>query len=127
MDSKSITFIGIIDYIKLMLASKRILLAHNMKVLPYIISGKIKRFQTKKNVNKKEMEKLESSKYIDKIMEKYRNKKILNDIQYIIASILSSEFIIIDYDNREIDGKIIDCVRLADFIMEEVLMFVMLI
>ena len=126
-DSKSITAIGRVDYLKLMIASKKILLAHNMKVLPYIISGKIIRFQTKKNVNKKEMEKLESSKYIDKIMEKYRNKKILVDIQYIIASILSSEFMIIDYDNKKIDGKIIDCVRLSDFIMEEVLMFVLLI
>lgn len=126
-DPKAITSIGKRDYIKLIISAARMLLTRNMIILPYIISGKIVRLQTKKNVNKKELEKLESSKNMPKIREKYRNEKIIEQIQGYIATILTSDFRIISYDDPSIDGVMIDCNKVSDIIMEELLVYVLLI
>ena len=72
-DPKSINSIGKMDYVKLIIASQRMLKASNMVILPYIVSGKIVRLQLKKNINKKELERLENSKNIPKVREKYRD------------------------------------------------------
>jgi hypothetical protein len=96
-----------------------------MIVLPYIISGKVEKVVGRKSVNKKELVKLESSPYYDMIMKKYRNEKIVKNILSMIATIISSDFSIIDYYNHEIDGRHIDTV--PDIIIEEVLMYTLLI
>ena len=57
-DPKSINSIGKMDYVKLIIASQRMLKASNMVILPYIVSGKIVRLQLKKNINKKHKKKL---------------------------------------------------------------------
>lgn len=94
-------------------------------MLPYIVSSKVVRLATRKNVNKKELTKLESSPLWDKIKEKYRNDKIEKHILGIIAAILSSEFEIIDPEDKELDGQKIDV--LSELICEEVLMYITLI
>lgn len=124
-DPVSINAINKIDYIKLMIAAKRILQAYNMVIMPYIISSKILRIPNRKSVNKKELVKLEASPYWQQIKNKYRNPKIEDYILGQIAIILSSEFKIIDYDDREINGKIIE--NLPDIICEEFLIFVLMI
>lgn len=126
-DSKSINSIGKIDYIKLIIASAKILKANNMIVLPYIVSGKIVRLQSKKNINKKELEKLETSKNLQKVREKYRNEKIIDYLESMIATIITSDFAIISYEDPSIDNRVIDCNKVSDIIMEEMLLYALLI
>ena len=50
--------------------------------------------------------------------------RIVKDILGMIATILSSDFTIIDYDNEELNGKKIEII--PDIIIEEFLMYVLL-
>lgn len=124
-DSTSIRAINIRDYVKLMIASKRILEANGMIILPYIISSRVNRLVTRKNMNKKELTKLETSPLYAAIRDKYKNDKIEKQILGIIAIILSSEFQIIDYNDPELNGKKIEII--PEYICEEVLMYINLI
>lgn len=56
-------------------------------------------------------------------MEKYQNDNILKYIRSIVATILSSDFTIVDMD-KEIDGKRIDMV--VQIIIEEVLLYILI-
>lgn len=113
------------DYIKLLIAARKILKANNMVVLPYIISSKMERVNQRKSINKKELTKIQASPYYKKIQEKYQNEKIEQYILSIIATILVSEFRIIDYYDKELDGKLITDV--SELITEEVMMFITMI
>lgn len=124
-DPVSINSINKDDYIKLIISSKRMLQANNMVILPYIISSKVNRLVSRKNLNKKELMKLESSPYYSKIINKYRNEKIEKQVLSIIATILSSEFQIIDFYDDEINGKKIEMI--PDIVCEEILMYVTMI
>ena len=123
--TNSINAINLDDYIVLIIAAKRILEASGMVLLPYIVSSKVVRLASRKNVNKKELTKLESSPLWDKIKDKYRNEKIEKHILSIIAVILSSEFEIIDPEDEELNGQKISII--PELICEEILMYVSLI
>ncbi len=124
-DPVSINSINKDDYIKLIISAKRLLEASNMVILPYIISSKINRLVSRKNLNKSELTNLEASPYYAKIIDKYRNPKIEKHILSIIATILSSEFQIIDFYNPDLNGKTIEII--PDIVCEEILMYVTLI
>jgi len=124
-DPVSIKAINREDYIKLMIAAKRTLQSNNMVILPYVISSRINRLVSRKSLNKKELTKLTTSPFYSKIMEKYQNAKIEKYILSIIATILSSEFQIIDFDDDELNGIIIETI--PDIICEEILMYVSLV
>ena len=124
-DTNTINAINLDDYIVLIIAAKRILEASGMVMLPHIVSSKVIRLATRKNVNKKELTKLESSPLWAKIKDKYRNDKIEKHILGIIAVILSSEFEIIDPEDSELDGQRITVI--PELICEEILMYISLI
>ena len=124
-DTQTINAINLDDYIVLIIAARRILEASGMIMLPYIVSAKVLRLASRKNVNKKELTKLESSPLWAKIKEKYKSEKIERHILSIIAIILSSEFEIIDPEDLELDGQKIAVV--PELICEEVLMYITLI
>lgn len=124
-DPQSVNAINFDDYIKLMIAARRILETSGMVVLPYLISGRVVRLATRKNVNKKELTKLEASPLYAKIKEKYNSEKIEKHILSIIAVILSSEFEIIDPDDEDLNGTKINA--LPEVVCEEVLMYISLI
>ena len=88
----------------------------------YPVSSKIERLQLKKSINKKEFTRIESSPYYQQIVDKYKNAKIEKYIMSLIATILTSDFRIIDYDNPDIDGKKI--ANIPDIISEEIMMYV---
>ena len=96
-----------------------------MVLLPYIVSSKVVRLASRKNVNKKELTKLESSPLWAKIKDKYRNEKIEKHILSIIAVILSSEFEVVDPYDDELDGQRISIV--PELICEEILMYISLV
>ena len=75
--------------------------------------------------NKKELTKIQSSQFYQMAIDKYKNPKIENQILSMIASILSSEFEIIDFYDDELDGKLVD--TNVDLLLEEVLIYILLI
>lgn len=114
------------DYIKLIIASKRVLLKSGMILLPYIISSKVTKVATRKSINKKELLRLQSSKLYSSLKEKYNNPKLELRILDLIGKIIASSFEIIDYDPMskkptEYDGK---TVPIMENIYEEVIFFV---
>jgi hypothetical protein len=125
LDTESAKGINANEYIKLMLAAKKILQTNQMIILPYILSGKVEKLIGRKSVNKKEMQKLQASSYYPQIVEKYHNDKIVKNILSMIATIISSDFTIIDYRNKQIDGQRINTI--PDIIIEEVLAYTLLI
>lgn len=124
-DPTSIKDINKIDYVKLMIAASKELAANNMVILPYIISSRVLKLQQRKSLNKKESVKLESSSLYQTIKNKYKSDKMEKIILAIIATIISSEFEIIDFYDKEADRKIIS--NVPESICEEVCMFVSLI
>ena len=124
-DTQSIYGINITDYIKLMLAAKKILLDNHMIILPYIISGKVEKLVGRKTVNKKEQAQLESLDNYQQIVNKYRNDKIMTSIMSTIATIISSDFSFIDFYNKNIDGRKIEIY--PDIIYEEISNYILLI
>lgn len=125
-DTVSADAINRIDYVKLMIAAKRILKNNCMIIMPYIISSKVERLINKKAINKKDMAKLEASPSYRLVLEKYPgNEKVINEILSQVATILSSDFTIIDYDDQAIDGKSIEVT--ADILFEEFCLYVLLI
>ena len=96
-----------------------------MVLLPYILSSKVIRLASRKNINKKELTKLESSPLWENVKNKYRSEKIEKHILSIIAIILSSEFEIIDPEDLEINGQRIAVI--PELICEEVLMYISLV
>jgi hypothetical protein len=108
-----------------MLAAKKILLENHMIILPYIISGKVEKLIGRKTVNKKEMTKIQSYEYFNEIRDKYHNEKLEKHILSTIATIISSEFSIIDYNNIDIDKRMINAS--PDVIIVEVLQYTLLI
>lgn len=124
-DPESIKAINKEDYIKLMITAKRMLQANNMVVMPYIVSSNAVRINQRKNLNKKELTKLKSSPLFKEIQKKYKDPKIEAEIIQLIATILSSEFHIISYNEPDLDGRKI--VMIPDMIMEEVCMLVLAI
>ena len=95
-----------------------------MVILPYIISGKVEKLVSRKSVNKKEKMLVEASPSFPLILEKYKNEDITNNILSIIATIISSDFSIVDM-NPEIDGKRLDTIAI-NVIIEEVEMFILM-
>lgn len=124
-DTVSIKAINQRDYIKLIIAAEKILESNRLIIMPYIISSKINRLITRKNVNKKELTKIQSSQFYQLVIDKYKNPKIEDQILSMIAGILSSEFEIIDFYDDELDGRKVD--TNIDLLLEEVLMYVLLI
>ena len=125
VDTISIKAINQRDYIKLIIAAKKILESNRLIIMPYIVSSKVKRLITRKSVNKKELSKLQSSPFYKLVLDKYKNPKIENQILSMIAGILSSEFEIIDFYDDELDGKLVE--TNIDLLLEEVLMYILLI
>lgn len=124
-DPISIKSINKEQYIMLLIVAKRILLYNNMRILPYILSGKVKRMTNRKNVNKKEYNKLINSELFEQIRLKYRSEKIEKYILSLISTILASEFEMVDYYDKDLDGRTVDII--PDIVCEEILMYIILI
>ena len=115
------------DYIKLIIAAKRILLGSGMVILPYIISGRILRIATRKIINKKDMIAIETDPLYGQLKMKYNNPKIEQKIHEFIGAVMSSSFEIIDWDNDNNcpspwDGKYVPMIN--DILKQELLFFI---
>lgn len=123
-DTQSIYAINKRQYIELVIAAKKILKANNMLVLPYIVSGKIEKLVSRKTVNKKEKAFVESSPTYPLLLEKYKDEDIISQILSIVATIISSDFSIVDMD-PSINGKVLDTLA-TNVIVEEVEAYILM-
>lgn len=124
-DTQTLNMINITDYVKLIIAARRILENAGMVLLPYVVSSKVVRIATRKNINKKELTKLELSPLYKHVQDKYRNEKVMKHIFSLIATTMSSDFEYIDPDPDTPDGFKISVI--PELIMEEILMYITLI
>ena len=124
-DTTSINAINEDDYIKLVLAAKKMLQDNMMGFLPYILSGKVQKIVSRKVLNKKELIEMQASQYYPLVVDKYKNEKILQQILGTIATIITSNFTIIDYHNAELHGKPLYIE--SRIIIEETLLYTLLI
>ena len=124
-DTISINAINEDDYIKLIISARKMLKDNAMGYLPYIISGKVNKIVSRKTLNKKEIAEMQSSQYYPLVVDKFKNPKILQQILGTIATIITSTFSVIDYNDPEINGKLINVE--TRIIIEETLMYVLLI
>lgn len=123
-NTESAKAINRIDYIKLMITAKRLLMSQCMVMLPYVISSRVDKIVARKSVNKKDLVKIQSSPLYPLVLEKY-NERIVKEILGVVATILSGDFTIIDYDDPNLNGKRIEII--PDIIIEEFLMYVLLV
>lgn len=123
-DPVSIKAINQTEYIKLVIAAKRYLEAHDIYGLSHVISSNITRFVNRKSLNKREETRVRSSNSFASVQRKYNSPKIEKDILSDIASILSSDFEIIDYHNKDIHGTQLD--KLSETICEAYLLYILL-
>lgn len=124
-DTVSINAINVDDYIKLVIAARQMLKNNAMGYLPYIISGKVNKVVSRKSLNKKEIAEMKASQYYQLVEDKYKNEKIMNQILGTIATIITSSFSVIDFNNREINRAPITVE--TKIIIEEFLMYILLI
>lgn len=116
-----------IDYIKLIIAGKRMLLKSGMTILPYIISSRVIRIASRKIINKKDMIRIQNSSLYEQIRLKYNNPKIEQKIWEFIGTIISSSFEIIDWDEKEHKPSSWDGIgvpMINDIVNEELMFFI---
>ena len=127
-DIKAVKLLNYYDYVTLMIAAKRYLLSEGQRILPFIIGGRIDRLISRKTVNKKILQRMEISELFPKVIAKYNNTKIQEEIIFkIISQILSSSFSNIDFYDMKLNGIPIRTQVSAETIVEEVLQFILLI
>lgn len=124
-DTESIKDNNIINYIKLMLIGKKMLLNNGMRFLPYVLSAKVNKIVARKTLNKREYTELQTFPEYQMVVDKYKNEKIIKQILSTIATIITSDFSIIDYDNKNIDG--VKLIVEPSIIMRECLIYSLLI
>ena len=124
-DTESIKDNNAKSYVKLMLIGKKMLLQYNMSFLPYVLSSKVNKIVARKTLNKKELTELQTFPEYQMVVDKYKNDKIIKQILSTIATIITSDFIIIDYDNEKINGQ--KLIIEPSMIMRECLVYALLI
>ena len=126
-DVQTIKSINMVDYVKLIIAAKRLLITNNFILLPYIISGKFERVQSKKTISKTECDRLKATQYYHELETIYNDEKIMLYILGLAGTIATSKFRIIDPDDPDINGKLVDKDKMSDLILTEVCGYVTLI
>lgn len=124
-DTISIRSINYIDYIKLIIVAKKILINNNMIILPHVISGYPEKIIYRTNINKEDRVRMENSPLYELILKRYRNNNIINNIFVDAAIIKVSQFKFIDLYNKDIDNKPVPL--LADVVLEEVMLYYLLV
>ena len=119
------------NYIKLMIAAKRILINSGMTILPFILSGKVIRVASRKSMNKKETMEIKACDIWQQIVNIYNNPKVEQKVIEIIATIEASTFEIIEYDpetgkgDKDLNGVKVPIIN--DIIRQEVLIYITMI
>lgn len=122
-DTYSINTITEDDYIALLLTAKKICIQSNLLIMPCVFSSKVIKYVRKKKLNKKEKDRMTASPYFKLLQEKYNNKKIEDIVEEYAATILSSEFEIIDYERGEKSPDGVVLPKFPEYVVDEVLKY----
>lgn len=127
-DTASIREITARDYVTLMVIGKKILKEQGLLIFPEIFAGFVDRISTRTSINKNELAMLDQMEIFNLVKEKYCDQKTQNVIIEIIATVLTSDFNIIDYHNKSLNGKkIIINSTITNMIMSEICSFILMI
>ena len=113
------------DYVNLVICAKRYLLKKNFTILPYIVGGRILRLVTKKGLTDQIFTRMSKSEEYKLIIEKYgdNNRALIDYMHSLWATIMASDFSVIDSERKEINGKLINKgINNVQQILEEELM-----
>jgi len=124
-DTASIREITIRDYVALIILAKERLLNANLKIFPYIISGRISKLAAKSFINRKDSVRLEQMEEYQAVQKKYMSPKVMNSVIETIASLLSSEIYIVDPRNEINDIRI--PTEQSELIIREYLQYILMI
>lgn len=124
-DTASIREIEVRDYVALIILAKERLLAANLKIFPYIISGRISKLAAKSFINRKDSTHLEQMEEYQAVQKKYMSPKVMNGVIETIASLLSSEIFIVD--SRDDINNIRIPTEQSDLIIREYLQYILMI
>lgn len=124
-DPSTLNLINVTDYVKLIIAARRILEDAGMVLLPHIVSSKVVHLATRKTINKKDLIRLEMSSTYQQIIQKYRTEKIRKYVQGLIATTITSDFEAIEPEFPEYNGTRIQII--PDLVFEEIPQYVNLI
>lgn len=116
---------NVIGSLKLMIIARTMLQRQQMIVLPYILSGRTEKLVGRKTVNKKELIRIESSPYYLQVVEKYQNDKIMKQIFSTIATLISSDFRVVDFKDQSIHGMKLEVA--PEIISDEYLLYTLLV
>ena len=125
-DKDSIRYINNEEYVKLMIAAKKILSSYKMFTLAEIVGGKVEKTIARKNINKNMFTRIKMSENYPKVRDKYKDETIIEDNLFsLIAQTTASEFSFISYEDRNRDRAIIPIDKTV--ICEEYLLYALLI
>lgn len=118
------------DYVKLLIAAKRILLKTGMVILPYVISSRVDRLSSRKVISKSNTIEIKNAALFQQFQEKYNNPKVQQQWFELLGTVKSSSFEIIDWDEENncpsmYDGKMVPMID--DIIDEEMLVYAVMI
>ena len=113
------------NYIKLIIAAKRILAINGLHTMEAIISGKFVKVINRTNMNKKELAKIQASPTYIALSNIYKNPKIDEKLISILSIIIASKFQIIDFNNKEATGT--PFIPQQELLNEEFLLYATLI
>lgn len=116
------------DYIRMICVVFRLLISKNKIVLPFVFSSKITRFTRKQKLSKKDKDLMVSDPLFKQIQDKYKSKKAENIIETYIATILASDFSIIQYNpDPENDFRGLTLPKPPGYVIHEIEEFVLMI
>lgn len=124
-DTASIREIQSKDYVRLIILAKQRLLDAGLTIFPYIISSRFGKLASKSMLNKREAVRIEQMEEFKAVQQKYMSPKIISNIIENIATLLSSEFYIIEQSER--NGLKIPTDGPAELIIREYLRYVLMI
>lgn len=124
-DPSSLGSMDLTNYIKLIIAAKRILAINGLHTMEAIISGKFVKVINRTNMNKKELAKIQASPTYIALSNIYKNPKIDEKLISILSIIIASKFQIIDFNNKEATGT--PFIPQQELLNEEFLLYATLI
>lgn len=114
------------NYIMLMIAAKRYLLANELIIFPYFISSRVTRVSTRKSLSKKQLTLIDNSQNYAMLFSRYGNDpKIKHLVIQLLSVILSSRFMIIEYD-KSCGFDNVEIPIYSDRVIEELAIFLLL-
>ena len=125
-DMASIRYVNEVQYVKLIIAAKKLMNNYGIFTLAEIVGGKTKHGIARKSISKTMITRLKMSEKYPRILGIYKNEDIIESSLFsLIAQAIASDFTYINYYDRNLNGQpiVVD----KDIICEEFMNFTIMI